>query len=306
MSKCLLTGTHVENFDRDNYGYYLYDVKKDMYIYHFKIEQSEFNLELYKDFYKKYELEINWMLLNNSWLENDQPISLKNLEALIFQTHFPNSPKEKLDSLFNYIFRLQNYEGEIIESFYYDDTNNLWQKFFMRNSEELEFYFKYLFKQEFLKGVRNRITITFEGLEYIIKLNEEGRLSKNCFIAMSFNDTEKPIYTEGILPALIETGYEPIIVNALHIDSDKTINDEIIASIKKSKFIIADFTAQKNGVYFEAGYALGRGLKVIYTCKRPDFDKTHFDTNHFSHILYNDTSELKTALINKIEAFIND
>ena len=40
-------------------------------------------------------------------------------------------------------------------------------------------------------------------------------------------------------------------------------------------------------------YTLGKGLKVIYTCKEKDFNETHFDTNHFPHINYNTPDELK-------------
>ena len=83
----------------------------------------------------------------------------------------------------------------------------------------------------------------------------------------------------------IQTGFIPILIDEVHADADKTINDEIIASIKKSKFCISDFTEQKDGVYFEAGFALGRGLKVIYTCQKADFKDSHFDTNHFPHII---------------------
>jgi len=40
------------------------------------------------------------------------------------------------------------------------------------------------------------------------------------------------------------------------------------------RFIVADFTGQRGGVYFEAGYALGLRKPVIWTCKRDWFNKT--------------------------------
>ena len=147
------------------------------------------------------------------------------------------------------------------------------------------------------------ISITFTGLNYQIQLTESGTTSNNCFIAMSFGDGMTD-FRDAIKAAIVETGFNPILVDELHIESDKTINDEIIANIKKSKFCISDFTQQKDGVYFEAGYALGRGLKVIYSCKEDWFKQTHFDTNHFPHIIYKDPSELKQKLKMKIEAWI--
>ena len=67
----------------------------------------------------------------------------------------------------------------------------------------------------------------------------------------------------------------------------------------------ADFTQPKNGVYFEAGYALDRGLPVIYLCREDDFGETHFDTNHFPHIVYSDLMELQTKLMDRIQAWLD-
>ena len=35
--------------------------------------------------------------------------------------------------------------------------------------------------------------------------------------------------------------------------------DRIIAQIRASKFVVADFTRNRGGVYYEAGFALGLG-----------------------------------------------
>lgn len=43
-------------------------------------------------------------------------------------------------------------------------------------------------------------------------------------------------------------------VNQCHI----TINDAIVREIKKCKFLVADFTQHKHGVYFESGLGLQR------------------------------------------------
>ena len=46
------------------------------------------------------------------------------------------------------------------------------------------------------------------------------------------------------------------------------INDEIIAQIRRSRFMVCDLTGYRGGVYFEAGFAYGLGLDVVYTCRR--------------------------------------
>jgi nucleoside 2-deoxyribosyltransferase len=42
------------------------------------------------------------------------------------------------------------------------------------------------------------------------------------------------------------------------------ITDEIIAGIKECRFVVADLTGYRDGVYFEAGYAKGLGKPVIF------------------------------------------
>ena len=148
------------------------------------------------------------------------------------------------------------------------------------------------------------IGITHLGLNKAIELMEEGEKSKKCFIAMSFDPSTKPA-REAIRQALKHTGYEAIIIDEQIIDSERTINDEIIASLKRCKFCIADFSNHSNGVYFESGFALGQGKKVIYTCSDEEFKKAHFDIKPLQHIIYETPELLTKALINKIEAFIN-
>jgi len=101
-----------------------------------------------------------------------------------------------------------------------------------------------------------------------------------------------------------ESDFEPYIVFNQHPESDVTINDEILAGIKKAKFTIADFTYHKAGVYFEAGYALGRGQKVIYTCREDNIGTAHFDTRNYQHLVWKDGADLKKKLMDKIEVFI--
>ncbi len=87
---------------------------------------------------------------------------------------------------------------------------------------------------------------------------------------MSFDPSRQP-YREVIGRAICASGYAPVMIDTRHIDSDKTINDRIIAEIRACKFCVSDFTGQRNGVYFEAGFALGLGKAIIYVCETDDF-----------------------------------
>ncbi|HZU50969.1 MAG TPA: hypothetical protein VE968_03750 [Sphingomicrobium sp.] len=113
---------------------------------------------------------------------------------------------------------------------------------------------------------------------------------------------------KGIEPAIREAGYEP-----LRIDRKEHLNkidDEIIAEIRRSRFLVADFThgdtGARGGVYYEAGFAHGLNIPVIFTCRADAIDKVHFDTRQYNHITWATPDELKERLAKRITATLGD
>ncbi len=132
--------------------------------------------------------------------------------------------------------------------------------------------------------------------------------STQAFIAMWFDETMTDAYTEGIEPAVKAAGYTP-----LRIDQKQHINkvdDEIIAEIRRSRLLVADFThgdaGARGGVYYEAGFARGLGLPVFYTCRKDMVNELHFDTRQFNHVLWETHSELRESLWRRIVAVIGE
>jgi nucleoside 2-deoxyribosyltransferase len=82
------------------------------------------------------------------------------------------------------------------------------------------------------------------------------------------------------------------------------IDDEIMVQIRKSRFIVADFTGHRSGVYFEAGFALGLGLPVIWTCRKDELSKLHFDIRQYNCIDWVDAADLRKRLAFRIEAAV--
>ena len=78
--------------------------------------------------------------------------------------------------------------------------------------------------------------------------------------------------------------------------------------------MVADLTGYRGGVYWEAGFAEGLGIPVIYTChekwlntdKDLNIEGVHFDLNHRNMILWNEENleEFKQRLINRIGAIM--
>jgi nucleoside 2-deoxyribosyltransferase len=77
-----------------------------------------------------------------------------------------------------------------------------------------------------------------------------------------------------------------------------------VAEIKNSLFLVADVTEQKQGVYFEAGYAIGLEIPVIWSVKKDELEKVHFDTRQYNHIVWESEKDLKEQLYNFICAII--
>ena len=139
-----------------------------------------------------------------------------------------------------------------------------------------------------------------KGLLYL-----EGRresVSSVGFCAMWFGDEVLPLWKEVIEPAINAAGYE-----ALRIDSKQhngKIDDEIMASIRASKFVVSDFTGSRGGVYYEAGFAHGLGLPVIFMCRDSDLKDIHFDVRQYNCILWapEKLEEAQSLLKNRILA----
>ncbi|MBS2098704.1 hypothetical protein [Carboxylicivirga linearis] len=312
IARCHITGLETKNYPSsfDLVEYTINTGGRDQF---FRFHYDHVNSE----FVEKNKYILYGLILNDKFpqeycrLGNESVLTNEILERMIREANVPIFPEEKITNLMLYLHSSQDFEGAQIDLRY--DYDDLSKRLYFKNNDELYFYFSTLKEQE-LVTLKTSITkqgksagivqLTFKGLKYVVESIENGAKSKNCFIAMSFSDQSQDLRST-IKSVVSKCGYKPIIVDEIHYDSDLTINDAIIRYIKKSKFLIADFTEQKHGVYFEAGYALGLKRPVIYSCLESDFHQTHFDTNHYPHIVYKDLKELEIKLHDKIKAWID-
>lgn len=138
-----------------------------------------------------------------------------------------------------------------------------------------------------------------------IRLEEMNRKASNSikgFVAMSFQDDLAEAYSNGFQVGIIGAGYDPIRMD--RVEHINRIDDEIIKQINSSKFIVADFTGHRGGVYFEAGYALGRGIPIFWSCSKSHMADLHFDIRQFNCIDWSTPSELANRLQIRIEAVL--
>ena len=64
------------------------------------------------------------------------------------------------------------------------------------------------------------------------------------------------------------------------------------------------FTGHRGGVYFEAGFALGLGREVIWTCRKDDMKDLHFDIRQYNTLDWEDPEDLATRLQHRIEVTV--
>ena len=178
------------------------------------------------------------------------------------------------------------------------------------NKEQFEFFVSLLFEKRYLNGNKNYydnemrlsfLKFTNTGWEYIEKNINSNINSKKVFIAMSFDKSLDKAY-EGIARAINKNGFKDIRIDKKPHNNE--ISSEIAYEIRQARFIVADVTNQRPGVYFEAGYALGRNIPVIWSCRRDDLGNVHFDTRQYNHVVWENEDDLMNKLADRIKGTI--
>jgi hypothetical protein len=147
-----------------------------------------------------------------------------------------------------------------------------------------------------------RIHMLVGGWEAISPTAGAG-VAGTCFVAMSFDKALDPAYDDGMIPAIVDD-CKFNVVRVDRVEHNDDITDRILAGIRSAQFVVADFTGQRQGVYFEAGFAAGLGRTVIWTCHEDDVENLHFDTRQRNHILWRTPAELREKLTQRIRATV--
>ena len=186
-----------------------------------------------------------------------------------------------------------------------------------RHDQDLKELRLYAMGREWLRGGGNPDSPSFPHPDLIDldlgarihveeQLGEQGR-GQQGFVAMWFDDSLDKVYDCGIKSAIEAAGYE-----ARRIDQTDFVGgvvDEIMAEIRKSRFVVADFTTSpesgaRGGVYFEAGFAYGLNIPVFITCHKDRTEAVHFDIGHLNRLEWETSGDLREKLKNRIEAVL--
>ena len=267
-------------------------------------------------------------IFRNKEIAADKSVIAVTIEDLIRE--FPATIADRVDNAIINLSKMSRFTGDSFEitssdyPLFYTDSTNIKSMEFMIEQVYQE---GYIFNTSFETKPPLAIAITAKGWNRVSELEKYGKKNaEQAFVAMWFEESMKEIYEKNISRAIKDAKYKPFIISMKEHNGD--ITDEIIAEIRSSKFLVADFTGQRGGVYFESGFAYGLGLPVIWTCREDWFNKvvdkeveikiggkikngtikedryTHFDINHYNFIIWNNGDDLYEKLFNRIRATI--
>ncbi len=207
---------------------------------------------------------------------------------------------ERAERLLSFVVRKQSKLGERF------DINEpaLLSVTYSKDGDELVYLAQFLNSEGFIKliAVGGISEITPAGYIRYEELQARQAVSSQGFVAMWIDESMQDAYVNGFELGVREAGYDPVRVDRVeHIGK---IDDEIIAQIRRSRFVVADFTGHRGGVYFEAGFALGLNFPVFWTCHRNQIEDLHFDIRQFNCIDWLEPDDLAARLQRRIEAVI--
>ncbi len=132
-------------------------------------------------------------------------------------------------------------------------------------------------------------------------INEDSIDPNFIFVLMSFdpsmNDVYKALCTAGRLVSKRDLLVERIDIKK----GDYKITDEVLKNISRAGLVIADFTLERPNVYYELGFARGKGKTVLHCAKRDT--KLHFDIKDFHTIFYDSPIHLQELITEELISF---
>ena len=157
---------------------------------------------------------------------------------------------------------------------------------YMINCIEQSKLFAGTVERTMIDSAYSRCSLNPLGWERFRELSTLRTASRYGFMAMKYNDPElEAIVRDHFAPQVKLAGFD-----LKRLDEGQgagLIDDQLRLRIRQARFLVCDLTHGNRGAYWEAGYAEGLGVPVIYTCRRDVFTDPkhehhpHFDSAHW-------------------------
>lgn len=225
------------------------------------------------------------------------PAPILDYEDVFQHDQLPN-PAEQADKMLLYLGDKTKYPGKKFEfncdpqyarSEDYQKRALLMGASGVIDNDNLYMVLGYLLDEKFLYGSKYPKTSIFlmqKGWKRYAELQRPNKESKYVFLAMKFEKDQQDFLKEKLSPMLKDLGLELRLLPEI-LSQENLIDTKLRVAIRQSRLLICDLTHGNQGAYWEAGYAEGLKLPVIYICekdvldgKSPSNPKPHFDVNH--------------------------
>ncbi|MFA7658336.1 MAG: hypothetical protein WCY19_02780 [Candidatus Gastranaerophilaceae bacterium] len=256
-----------------------------------------FNIPNFTD-EEKIKLKYFYTTLSEKDQRRLNPINNKNKEEFLANIIAPQTLLDKINGVMNHLNNKTKYFGQIITI----DPKDDYRRFFCINDKELFNILYHLGETGYIEKIphentfrdipdKRKIKITAEGLKYAQTLSNNME-SKQCFVAMWFDDSTDELYKSinkavtgnpNVEKTDFEYGSNYTIMKIDDKHHTNYIPAEIISEIKRSRFMIADLTGYRGGVYYEAGFAEGLNIPVILTCNEMWLNEQKDADNNLIH-----------------------
>lgn len=265
----------------------------------YELDCNLYNDEICKNFSKQ-ELALirHRIAISKHLLPKDRPlVSKKWLDKQLEMYKLPN-PKELRDNFIIWLAEKTEIFGVNIDS---EELNEVVYELGAFDYKSLVTIIGWCQKKELINKVgyveqfsndycisQDRLLeLTLEGWEYYESIKNSSKDSKLAFMAMPFGKSDlDEAFKKYWKPAAEEAEF-----NLERLDENQkagSIDDRLRQKIRRSAFLVCELTEGNKGAYWEAGFAEGIGIPVIYTCREDRHkEDSHFDVNHHLCIIWN-------------------
>lgn len=269
---------------------------------HYVLERS-FRIEHYSKQKDRFYKVSSWIRENNDLFDKAPKITTKDFQKLLDMRD--KKVTEKFDLMMQCVYK---------SKYQTIDINNCVVQCWFKDENEFLIFFQKAIDDGLVKAETQRFmdrsskiqfqNVTFDGQKYVEELEAPNQSSKNVFLAFNFEAELNDIFSTYVREAVEESGLNCIIVNQNNTEHDKSITDEIIGKLKSSRIVIADFTNHRNSVYFEAGFAMGMKIPIIWTVQKGHDNDMSFDTRQYPHIVWENGEDLKKQIMDRIKVIL--
>jgi len=217
-----------------------------------------------------------WKMHNHSEIEEIVELTRDHIDSILENSTLPK-PSEQINNFIIWVGDNSNFFGDI-KPF---RDRDIQEKIGALNGQNIGQIITSLGEKvpKLIKTNSDNVLLTIDGWQRYEELKRVVHDSRNAFMAMQFGDSElDSFYKDHFKAAVDKTGYDLKRVD----EKPKAgiIDVRMEVEIRNSRFVIADLSHKNNGVYWEAGFASGLGLPVIYTCRHDKTKGVHWDANH--------------------------